>query len=205
MDSTIRIGSSIVFPISSSSPKLSNLRRKNKIEYGFRFVGNGCVSALTPNGSVSPSAASHGESSSVGDMNRRRSSLESSFRYDKPIPEERIEEPVGISLAEKVIGDNPRCTDCQAKGAVLCTTCAGSGLYVDSILESQGIIVKRDSELYTWVVSVGRVVVEPETSCAQNVVAEDMLDSSNFCALLSRCILWYPLAATLTLRLSYLL
>ncbi|KAL3573870.1 hypothetical protein D5086_024483 [Populus alba] len=82
------------------------------------------------------------ESSSVGDMNRRRSSLESSFRYDKPIPEERIEEPVGISLAEKVIGDNPRCTDCQAKGAVLCTTCAGSGLYVDSILESQGIIVK---------------------------------------------------------------
>ncbi|KAM1977119.1 hypothetical protein ACFX16_013949 [Malus domestica] len=28
------------------------------------------------------------------------------------------------------------------KGAVLCTTCSGSGLYVDSILESQGIIVK---------------------------------------------------------------
>ncbi|KAI5567071.1 hypothetical protein BDE02_13G065000 [Populus trichocarpa] len=142
MDSTIRIGSSIVFPISSSSPKLSNLRRKNKIEYGFRFGGNGCISAITHNGSVSPSAASHGESSSVGDVHRRRSSLESSFRYDKPIPEERIEEPVGISLAEKVIGDNPRCTDCQAKGAVLCTTCAGSGLYVDSILESQGIIVK---------------------------------------------------------------
>jgi hypothetical protein len=82
------------------------------------------------------------ESSSVGDVHRRRSSLESTFRYDKPIPEERIEEPVGISLAEKVIGDNPRCTDCQAKVAVLCTTCAGSGLYVDSILESQGIIVK---------------------------------------------------------------
>lgn len=78
----------------------------------------------------------------MGDVHRRRSSLESPFRYDKPIPEERIEEPVGISLAEKVIGDNPRCIDCQAKGAVLCTTCAGSGLYVDSILESQGIIVK---------------------------------------------------------------
>ncbi|KHG15973.1 dnaJ [Gossypium arboreum] len=29
-----------------------------------------------------------------------------------------------------------------AKGVVLCTTSAGSGLYVDSILESQGIIVK---------------------------------------------------------------
>ncbi|KAG5232878.1 protein EMBRYO SAC DEVELOPMENT ARREST [Salix suchowensis] len=143
MDSTIRIGSSIVFPTtSSSSPKLSILRRRNKIEYGFRLGGNGCISAITPNGHVSPSAASHGEPFSVGDVHRRRSSLESPFRYDKPIPEERIEEPVGISLAEKVIGDNPRCIDCQAKGAVLCTTCAGSGLYVDSILESQGIIVK---------------------------------------------------------------
>ncbi|MBA0783846.1 hypothetical protein Gotri_001496 [Gossypium trilobum] len=82
------------------------------------------------------------EARAVGDAHRRRSSLESLFCYDKPIPEERIEEPVGVSLAEKLVGDNPRCTDCQAKGAVLCTTCSGSGLYVDSILESQGIIVK---------------------------------------------------------------
>lgn len=81
-------------------------------------------------------------SSSAGDVHRRRSSLESLFCYDKAIPEERIEKPVGISLAEKLIGDNPRCNDCQAKGVVLCTTCSGSGLYVDSILESQGIIVK---------------------------------------------------------------
>lgn len=82
------------------------------------------------------------ESSSVGNMKRQRSSLESLFCYDKPIPEERIEKPVGLSLSEKVIGNNLCCTDCQAKGAVLCTTCSGSGLYVDSILESQGIIVK---------------------------------------------------------------
>ena len=75
-------------------------------------------------------------------MHGRRSSLESLFCYDKAIPEERIEKPIGISLAEKGIGENPRCTDCKAKGAVLCTTCSGSGLYVDSILESQGIIVK---------------------------------------------------------------
>lgn len=60
MDSTIRIGSSIVFPTTSSSPKLSILRRRNKIEYGFRLGGNGCISAITPNGHVSPSAASHG-------------------------------------------------------------------------------------------------------------------------------------------------
>uniref|UniRef100_A0A6M2ESQ2 CR-type domain-containing protein n=1 Tax=Populus davidiana TaxID=266767 RepID=A0A6M2ESQ2_9ROSI len=147
MGSTIRIGSSILLPISSSSssPKSSNILRNDKIRYRFQFSGNGCItkiSAITPNGSVFPSASSHGEPSSMGDVHRRRSSLESLFCYDKPIPEERIEEPVGVSLAAKVIGDNPRCTDCQAKGAVLCTTCAGSGLYVDSILESQGIIVK---------------------------------------------------------------
>lgn len=78
----------------------------------------------------------------VGDSHGQRSSLESLFCYDKPIPEERIEKPVGLSLAAKAIGDNLRCNDCEAKGAVLCTTCSGSGLYVDSILESQGIIVK---------------------------------------------------------------
>lgn len=49
---------------------------------------------------------------------------------------------MGLSVAEKVIGNNPRCENCQAKGAVLCSTCSGSGLYVDAILESQGIIVK---------------------------------------------------------------
>ncbi|KAF9660635.1 hypothetical protein SADUNF_Sadunf19G0046400 [Salix dunnii] len=157
MDSSIRIGSSILLPTSSSStPQLSNLQRNDKIVYGFRFSGNGCItkiSAITPKGSVFASASSHGvsslllslfyfqESSSVRDVHGR-SSLESLFCYDKPIPEERIEEPVGVFLAAKVIGDNPRCTDCQVKGAVLCTTCSGSGLYVDSILESQGIIVK---------------------------------------------------------------
>ncbi|KAK3026077.1 hypothetical protein RJ639_040535, partial [Escallonia herrerae] len=81
-------------------------------------------------------------STAVGDEHRRRSSLESLFCYDKAIPEEIIEKLVGSSLFEKNIGHNPRCTDCHAKGAVLCVTCSGSGLYVDSILESQGIIVK---------------------------------------------------------------
>ncbi|XP_054818730.1 uncharacterized protein LOC129318140 isoform X2 [Prosopis cineraria] len=65
-----------------------------------------------------------------------------SFTSHRAIPEERIEKPIGLSLDEKEIGSNLRCSDCQAKGAVLCTTCSGSGLYVDSILESQGIIVK---------------------------------------------------------------
>lgn len=75
-------------------------------------------------------------------MHKQRSSLESLFCYDKAIPEEIIDKPIGISLVEKFIGNNPRCIDCEAKGAVLCTTCSGSGLYVDSILESQGVIVK---------------------------------------------------------------
>ncbi|KAK9125570.1 hypothetical protein Scep_014416 [Stephania cephalantha] len=78
----------------------------------------------------------------VEDSHRRRSNLESLFCYDKAIPEEIIEKPVGLSLAERRIGNKPRCSDCEAKGAVLCSTCSGSGLYVDSILECQGIIVK---------------------------------------------------------------
>lgn len=81
-------------------------------------------------------------SNTVGDMNRRLSSLESLFCYDKAIPEEIIEKPVGLSLGEKNIGNKTRCPGCEAKGAVLCATCSGSGLYVDSIMESQGIIVK---------------------------------------------------------------
>ncbi|CAN4109383.1 unnamed protein product [Withania somnifera] len=78
----------------------------------------------------------------VGDAHKHISSLESLFCYDKSIPEEIIEKPTGLSLAKKYTGDNPHCPECEAKGAVLCTTCSGSGLYVDSIMESQGIIVK---------------------------------------------------------------
>ncbi|XP_002525680.3 uncharacterized protein LOC8286488 [Ricinus communis] len=144
MDSAMKIGLSIGLPSSSSSLKLSQ-HSQIKVYYGFQFCGNRFkrkTCAIGSNGSVSSSASHEAEARAVGDAHRRRSSLESLFCYDKPIPEEIIEKPVGISLAEKVIGDNPRCGDCQAKGAVLCTTCSGSGLYVDSIMESQGIIVK---------------------------------------------------------------
>lgn len=68
--------------------------------------------------------------------------LESLFCYDKSVPEEIIDTPVGLSLKKKDTGNNPPCTNCQSKGAVLCATCSGCGLYVDSILESQGVIVK---------------------------------------------------------------
>ncbi|XP_020256038.1 uncharacterized protein LOC109832949 [Asparagus officinalis] len=81
-------------------------------------------------------------STSVRDLQSCKSNLESLFCYDKSVPEEIIEKPAGLSLNKKEIGSNPPCIDCQVKGVVLCATCSGSGLYVDSILESQGIIVK---------------------------------------------------------------
>ncbi|KAF3781502.1 hypothetical protein EJ110_NYTH36884 [Nymphaea thermarum] len=81
---------------------------------------------------------------------------------NQPIPEEVIGEPVGITLAEREIGNNPRCFACEAKGAVLCRTCSGSGLYIDSVLESQGILVK--------------VVEVLEISCVQSVEGEATFD-----------------------------
>ncbi|RLN38670.1 uncharacterized protein C2845_PM01G33510 [Panicum miliaceum] len=80
--------------------------------------------------------------SAINGLQRSKSNLESLFCYDKSVPEEDIGKPTGLNVEKKNVGDNPTCTSCEAKGAVLCATCAGSGLYVDSILESQGIIVK---------------------------------------------------------------
>ncbi|XP_066386566.1 uncharacterized protein [Miscanthus floridulus] len=102
--------------------------------------------------SVPPRAASHSvravpraikiKANAIYDLQRNRSNLESLFCYDKSVPEENIGKPSGLNLEKKNVGDNPPCSSCEAKGAVLCATCGGSGLYVDSILESQGIIVK---------------------------------------------------------------
>ncbi|KAG9452052.1 hypothetical protein H6P81_004956 [Aristolochia fimbriata] len=111
------------------------------------FQLNGRVSAskmnsISSNGSLPACDSNRIKMSSKEDVQRCKSSLESLFCYDKSVPEEIIEKPIGLSLDEKNIGNKPRCTDCNAKGALLCKTCSGSGLYVDSILESQGIIVK---------------------------------------------------------------
>ncbi|KAM3295077.1 hypothetical protein ACQJBY_037750 [Aegilops geniculata] len=80
--------------------------------------------------------------SAINDLQRSKSSLEALFCYDKAVPEENIGKPAGLDLEKKNVGKNPPCVRCETKGAVLCATCAGSGLYVDSIMESQGIIVK---------------------------------------------------------------
>ncbi|OVA16422.1 hypothetical protein BVC80_243g32 [Macleaya cordata] len=126
--------------ISSPTPGLkSSLDRNSKLLLKGREYINHSISHKRL---ISLSSANWAGSRSVGDVHRVRSSLESLFCYDKPIPEEIIEKPIGLSLEEREIGENTPCTDCQAKGAILCATCSGSGLYVDSILECQGIIVK---------------------------------------------------------------
>ncbi|XP_051115504.1 uncharacterized protein LOC127240726 [Andrographis paniculata] len=133
MECLMNLGSSSICTLSRISPLRHSLCRNlglhSKVQYGNRR--NEVFSV--PYRAV-PKA--------VGDAHTQRSSLESLFCYDKPIPEQIIEKPIGICLSEKNVGDNPRCPSCEAKGAVLCPTCSGSGLYVDSILESQGIIVK---------------------------------------------------------------
>ena len=78
----------------------------------------------------------------VNGLQRSKSNLEKLFCYDKSVSEEDIGTPAGLNLEKKNVGTNPPCVSCETKGAVLCATCAGSGLYVDSIMESQGIIVK---------------------------------------------------------------
>ncbi|KAK3149806.1 hypothetical protein QOZ80_3AG0223140 [Eleusine coracana subsp. coracana] len=80
--------------------------------------------------------------STIYNLQKSKSSLESLFCYDKSVPEEDIGIPTGVNLEKKNVGNNSPCSSCEAKGVVLCATCAGSGLYVDSILESQGVIVK---------------------------------------------------------------
>lgn len=76
------------------------------------------------------------------DVEKYRSRLEALLYCGKEIPEEKIEKPAGVPAKSLPIGNKPICGRCVAKGAVCCPTCSGSGLYVDSILESQGIIVK---------------------------------------------------------------
>ncbi|KAG4927586.1 hypothetical protein AAZX31_19G105200 [Glycine max] len=141
MDSvSVQIATSkfVLCPAATASSKKNAI-----INFSSNFKGTLTkIHAISPNGSASSCTSRVSVSSLKTDKNKGRSNLESLFCYDKAIPEEIIEKPVGLSLEEKAIGNNSRCTDCQAKGAVLCATCAGSGLYVDSIMESQGIIVK---------------------------------------------------------------
>eukprot|EP00252_Welwitschia_mirabilis_P023290 TRINITY_DN6555_c0_g1_i1.p1 TRINITY_DN6555_c0_g1~~TRINITY_DN6555_c0_g1_i1.p1 ORF type:complete len:138 (-),score=11.27 TRINITY_DN6555_c0_g1_i1:161-574(-) len=62
---------------------------------------------------------------------------------ENSVREATVKKPAKAVLSyEKLPRGDSECGQCDSKGIVLCTTCAGSGLYVDSILESQGIIVK---------------------------------------------------------------
>ncbi|XP_073147518.1 uncharacterized protein [Henckelia pumila] len=139
MDCALNIAPSSVSSLrkASSSNYEVNGRRSSSLirKMGFENPKNDTVS-------LSSSSARRTVLRAIGNVHQQRSNLEPLFCYDKPIPEQIIEPPIGLSVVEKNIGDNPRCSICEAKGAALCTTCSGSGLYVDSILESQGIIVK---------------------------------------------------------------
>ncbi|XP_047308661.1 uncharacterized protein LOC124912141 [Impatiens glandulifera] len=139
MDAILGISSTLTIPI-TCSPLKSHLRSQQFI-LSRQFMKN--INAISSNTSVSASCCDNGISStSARGVHKQRSGLESLFCYDKAIPEEIIEKPIGLSMDAKNIGDNPSCPECELKGAVLCKTCTGSGLYVDSIMESQGIIVK---------------------------------------------------------------
>ncbi|XP_011069972.1 uncharacterized protein LOC105155738 [Sesamum indicum] len=139
MESALKIGPSSICSPPKISPSHCHLPKNSsflpRIGYANRWSDAGSLSS-------SCSSTPRAVPCTAEDAHRRRSSLESLFCYDKPIPEEIIEKPIGLSLAEKDVGENPRCPSCQTNGAILCATCSGSGLYVDSILESQGIIVK---------------------------------------------------------------
>ncbi|KAJ7557400.1 hypothetical protein O6H91_05G125100 [Diphasiastrum complanatum] len=52
-----------------------------------------------------------------------------------------LDEPVGSNMTTHTGSPKGGCHRCAQKGAIQCLTCTGSGLYVDAILESQGIIV----------------------------------------------------------------
>ncbi|KAI3667076.1 hypothetical protein L6452_42119 [Arctium lappa] len=141
MECALKISSSMSLPASFSSSK--HLFRKS-ICFDDKSTRRSIlkINASSENGAARPSGSQHSSSTAVGHLHRKLSSLESLFCYDKAVPEEIIEKPVGLSLGEKNIGNKTRCPGCEAKGAILCATCSGSGLYVDSIMESQGIIVK---------------------------------------------------------------
>ncbi|XP_057824739.1 uncharacterized protein LOC131036769 isoform X2 [Cryptomeria japonica] len=120
------------------SPSNTKLFRRRNTKQIFLSSDNGSVSSHT---SKQAFGNVNGQLPDC-DVQKYKRSFENFFCYDKEIPEEIIEKPIGLCLSEKNIGSSPRCRQCEAKGAVLCETCSGSGLYLDSILESQGILVK---------------------------------------------------------------
>lgn len=74
---------------------------------------------------------------------RYRSKLELLYHTDTSIPEEKIEKPRGLKTRQaRAIGNKPPCQCCRSIGMQECATCHATGLYVEPILESQGVIVK---------------------------------------------------------------
>eukprot|EP00271_Cylindrocystis_brebissonii_P006957 TRINITY_DN19947_c0_g1_i1.p1 TRINITY_DN19947_c0_g1~~TRINITY_DN19947_c0_g1_i1.p1 ORF type:complete len:250 (+),score=10.37 TRINITY_DN19947_c0_g1_i1:109-750(+) len=74
---------------------------------------------------------------------RYRSELERLYLWGSAVPEEAIEKPRAVAaMPARAIGTHPPCTHCRCVGVVECATCAASGLYIDPVMECQGILVK---------------------------------------------------------------
>ncbi|KAG4927652.1 hypothetical protein JHK85_054138 [Glycine max] len=113
MDSvSVQIATSkfVLCPAATASSKKNAI-----INFSSNFKGTLTkIHAISPNGSASSCTSRVFKT----DKNKGRSNLESLFCYDKAIPEEIIEKPVGLSLEEKAIGNNPDALIARPK--VLC-------------------------------------------------------------------------------------
>ncbi|KAG6542804.1 hypothetical protein Mapa_015708 [Marchantia paleacea] len=118
-----------------------NLDKKNYGHISTRLCCSRFKRQSYASGAIPWNSASGSANNGI-DVDKYRSKLEALLYCGKSIPEEKIEKPTGLPSKALPVGNKPKCTSCEAKGAVECLTCAGTGLYVDAVLESQGVIVR---------------------------------------------------------------
>ncbi|GJP84061.1 hypothetical protein CLOP_g14152 [Closterium sp. NIES-67] len=101
-----------------------------------------------------PNGVSHSSAAAAALPSRYRSAMEKSralamHKADEAAAEAAREAPAAAAAAATVVLERVRlvagqeeCGACEAAGSVTCATCAATGLYVDPVMECQGIIVK---------------------------------------------------------------
>ncbi|CAI5483535.1 unnamed protein product [Closterium sp. Yama58-4] len=141
---------------SSSSASSSNVL-KSQFACSTRSAASACVcvrcSAADDGRSAATVVNGASHSSAIADLpSRYRSAMERSRAIAMHKADEAAAEasrdaaaaaaaPVVLERVRLVAGQE-ECGGCEAAGSVPCATCAASGLYVDPIMECQGIIVK---------------------------------------------------------------
>eukprot|EP00897_Mesotaenium_endlicherianum_P003947 jgi/Mesen1/3580/ME000020S03108 len=107
------------------------------------------VISMSKDGASSADSDSHQKANAPGgnpqlqSPERYRSQLETLYYCDTAIPEEKIEKPKNLKLLQpKAIGNRPRCGCCKQRGVLECPTCGATGLYIDPIMESQGLLFR---------------------------------------------------------------